>query len=83
MYIGSPVKRVEDLRFLSGKGRFIDDIYLPNMLYMSVLRSNYAWAKFKIDPINVERKGLKVITYDDAKDFNPLPNFFAPKYPKE
>ncbi|WP_338598200.1 xanthine dehydrogenase family protein molybdopterin-binding subunit [Sulfolobus tengchongensis] len=86
MYIGSPIKRVEDLRFLTGKGRFIDDIYLPNMLYMAVVRSNYAWAKFKIDSHRAEQKGFRVITYDDAKEFSNLPNFFVPdpkKVPKE
>ncbi|BDB98113.1 aldehyde dehydrogenase [Saccharolobus caldissimus] len=83
MYIGNSVKRVEDLRLLSGKGRFIDDLYFPNMLYMAVLRSNYAWAKFNINPRKAEERGFTVITFDDTKDFNPLPNFFAPKYPKE
>jgi CO/xanthine dehydrogenase Mo-binding subunit len=77
------VKRVEDLRLLSGKGRFIDDLYFPNMLYMAVLRSNYAWARFNINPRKAEERGFTVITFDDTKDFNPLPNFFAPKYPKE
>lgn len=83
MYIGNSVKRVEDLRLLSGKGRFIDDLYFPNMLYMAVVRSNYAWAKFNINPRKAEERGFTVITFDDTKDFNPLPNFFAPKYPKE
>jgi len=83
LYIGNSVKRVEDLRLLSGKGRFIDDLYFPNMLYMAVLRSNYAWARFNINPRKAEERGFTVITFDDTKDFNPLPNFFAPKYPKE
>ncbi|WP_048050290.1 xanthine dehydrogenase family protein molybdopterin-binding subunit [Saccharolobus islandicus] len=86
LYIGSPVKRVEDLRFLTGKGRYIDDIYFPNILYMAVLRSNYAWAKFKIDPKRVEERGFSVITFEDTKEFSPLPNFFVPdlkRVPKE
>lgn len=72
------MKRVEDLRLLSGKGRFIDDLYFPNMLYMAVLRSNYAWAKFNINPRKAEERGFTVITFDDTKDFNPLPNFSLP-----
>lgn len=83
MYIGNSVKRVEDLRLLSGKGRFIDDLYFPNMLYMAVVRSNYAWARFNINPRKAEERGFTVITFDDTKDFNPFPNFFAHKYPKE
>ena len=25
-FIGSPIERIEDLRFLRGKGKFIDDL---------------------------------------------------------
>ncbi len=43
--IGASVKRKEDARFLRGKGNYIDDITLPGMLYMSILRSPYAHAR--------------------------------------
>lgn len=39
-YVGSPVKRLEDLRLLPGKGRFVDDIRRENMLYAVILRSS-------------------------------------------
>src|SRR5260370_157291 len=38
-YVGASVKRVEDPRFLTGQGRYIDDIMLPNMAYAAFLRS--------------------------------------------
>ena len=31
--------RKEDARFLRGKGRFLDDVQLPGMLYGAILRS--------------------------------------------
>ena len=31
--IGQPVRRVEDQRFLTGQGRYVDDIVLPGMLH--------------------------------------------------
>jgi len=46
-YIGARIKRKEDYRFITGRGLFIDDIKLPNMLYIAYLRSPYAHAKIK------------------------------------
>jgi len=49
--IGHSVRRVEDDRFIRGAGNYIDDIHLPGMLYMAILRSPYAHAKLNgIDP---------------------------------
>ena len=44
-YIGKSIKRVEDKRFLTGKGRYTDDIVLPGMTYAYILRSPFAHAK--------------------------------------
>lgn len=46
-YIGSAVKRVEDKRFLTGKGQYTDDIVLPNMTYAHIIRSPHAHAIIK------------------------------------
>jgi carbon-monoxide dehydrogenase large subunit len=45
--IGQPVRRREDLRFLTGKGRFTDDIDLPRQAYGHILRSPHAHAKIR------------------------------------
>ena len=37
--------RKEDVRFVRGKGRYVDDVVLPNMLHGAILRSPYAHAK--------------------------------------
>ena len=42
--IGHSVKRVEDDRFIRGAGNYIDDVVLPRMLHMAILRSPYAHA---------------------------------------
>lgn len=39
------VLRKEDVRFLRGKGNFVDDIKLPGMLFGAILRSPYAHAR--------------------------------------
>ena len=45
--IGESIKRKEDGRFLRGKGNYLDDIVLPNMLHMAILRSPHAHARIK------------------------------------
>jgi aerobic carbon-monoxide dehydrogenase large subunit len=43
--IGESIKRKEDGRFLRGKGNYVDDITLPGMLHMAILRSPHAHAR--------------------------------------
>jgi carbon-monoxide dehydrogenase large subunit len=45
--LGHSMKRKEDPRFLQGKGHYVDDIKLPGMLYLDIVRSPYAHAKIK------------------------------------
>jgi aerobic carbon-monoxide dehydrogenase large subunit len=45
--IGHSVKRVEDDRFIRGKGNYVDDLKLPGMLHMAILRSTYAHARIR------------------------------------
>lgn len=47
MGLGHSRKRVEDARFLRGKGNYIDDFKLPGMLHLDIVRSPYAHAKIK------------------------------------
>ncbi|MEY4903174.1 MAG: hypothetical protein RLZZ292_989 [Bacteroidota bacterium] len=44
-FIGKSVKRVEDKRFITGKGRYTDDIVLPGQTHAAFTRSPYANAK--------------------------------------
>jgi carbon-monoxide dehydrogenase large subunit len=43
--VGHSVKRLEDARFIRGKGNYFDDITLPGMLHLEFLRSPYAHAR--------------------------------------
>ena len=43
--IGASVKRKEDARFLTGRGRYTDDINLPEQLHAHILRSTTAHAE--------------------------------------
>jgi carbon-monoxide dehydrogenase large subunit len=46
-YIGASVERKEDARLLRGETRWVDNMTLPGMLWMAVVRSPYAHAKIK------------------------------------
>ncbi len=43
-YIGKSIKRVEDKRFVTGQGKYTDDIKLPGMTHAYLVRSLYAHA---------------------------------------
>src|SRR5262245_63757812 len=45
--MGHSVKRKEDPRFIRGQGTYVDDIVLPDMLYLDIVRSPYAHATIK------------------------------------
>src|SRR5450631_2862761 len=45
--MGASRKRVEDSRFIRGKGNYVDDIVLPGMLHMEILRSPLAHARIR------------------------------------
>src|SRR5688572_3830400 len=48
--IGQAVRRVEDQRFLTGQGRYVDDIVLPGMAHGVTVLSPHAHAKItKLD----------------------------------
>ena len=50
--IGAPMKRREDIRFLTGTGRYTDDLNRPGQAYVFFLRSNVAHGK--INSVNTE-----------------------------
>ena len=41
-FVGSPIERVEDLRFLRGRGQYVDDIMRDGLLHAAILRSSVA-----------------------------------------
>ena len=45
--IGAPVRRKEDFRFITGQGRYVDDINRPGQAHAYFLRSPHAHAKIK------------------------------------
>src|SRR3989442_13707112 len=71
--MGHSIKRKEDPRFLRGQGKYVDDVVLPGMLYLDIVRSPYAHAKIvKIDASKAMAIPgvLAVITGEMLKQYN-------------
>ena len=71
--MGHSIKRKEDPRFIRGQGHYVDDIQLPGMLYLDIVRSPYAHATIK--SINTDRAMkvpgvLAVITGETLAKYN-------------
>ncbi|GEO06537.1 carbon monoxide dehydrogenase [Adhaeribacter aerolatus] len=74
--IGKSVKRVEDKRFITGKGRYTDDIVLPLQTHASFVRSPYAHANISGIDLEVAKTMPGVIaiyTGADVAAINGVP----------
>ncbi len=74
--IGAALKRKEDARFLTGRGRYTDDIDLPDQLYAHLLRSPVAHANLGRVEVRAaeEAPGVHaVFTGPDMADVGGLP----------
>jgi carbon-monoxide dehydrogenase large subunit len=71
-FIGQSARRVEDERFLTGRGTFVEDVNLPGQFFAHVVRSPHAHAVIeRIDSSAVT--GASVFTYADIADLGLLP----------
>ena len=71
--IGSPIERLEDLRFLRGRGEFVDDVPSANALHAVLLRSSVAHGRIRsIDTLAaLKRPGVRAVI--TAKDIGAIP----------
>ena len=80
--IGEPVRRKEDARLVTGRGRFSDDLVAPGQAYAFMLRSPHAHAKIRSLDIEAARKSPGVLTILTGADVAAdglapiLPDFF-------
>jgi aerobic carbon-monoxide dehydrogenase large subunit len=74
--IGRAVRRVEDPVLITGKGCYVDDIQLPDMLHLAFLRSPYPHANILSIQVNVARAMpgvVAVMTSDDLSEHLHVP----------
>jgi aerobic carbon-monoxide dehydrogenase large subunit len=60
-YVGSPIKRSEDPRILTGRGHYVDDIRLPEMAHVTFLRSQFPHAAVVAIDVSAAREAPGVI----------------------
>ncbi len=70
--IGTARKRNEDVRFIQGKGNYVDDIKLPGMVYGDFVRSPYAHARIKSIDSEAATAVPGVLAVLTAGDLKPL-----------
>jgi carbon-monoxide dehydrogenase large subunit len=83
-FIGKPVRRAEDERLVTGRGRFSDDFQFDGQTYAAMVRSPYPHARIRgIDTTAAKRMPgvLGVFTGADclADKLNPIPHDPLPK----
>jgi carbon-monoxide dehydrogenase large subunit len=66
--MGHSVKRKEDLRFIQGKGTYVEDVRLPGMVYGQLVRSPYAHARLNRIDTDPARKLPGVLAVITGKD---------------
>ncbi len=66
--LGTPVKRREDPRLITGQATYVDDMKMLNMLHMSVLRSPYGHARINSIDTEAARNHPGVIAVYTAED---------------
>lgn len=86
--IGAPVRRREDLRLLTGLGRYSDDLTLPGQVYAVMLRSPHAHAEIGAIDTAAARAApgvLAVLTGRDmiADGLKPIPHAVWSGHPAE
>jgi carbon-monoxide dehydrogenase large subunit len=66
--VGHSVRRVEDARFIRGAGHYVDDVVLPGMLHMVLLRSPYAHARIRSIDVSAasELPGVHIVITGEA-----------------
>jgi len=68
---GEPIKRAEDPRLLTGRGRYTDDIDLPGQLHVAFLRSPLAHARIRSIDVSAARDMPGVVAVWTYADIGP------------
>ncbi len=66
--IGASVRRIEDLRLITGKGSFSDDVNLPDQVYAIFVRSQHAHARIRSIDIAAAKAMPNVLTVLTAEE---------------
>jgi carbon-monoxide dehydrogenase large subunit len=75
--VGTSVRRVEDVRFTTGTGRYLDDLQVPGMLHLRFVRSVHAHGRLKSVAMSADEPappGTLLITGRDCPELSLAAN---------
>src|SRR5690349_19753396 len=72
--IGQRMKRVEDPRLITGAARYLDDLVLPGMAYVTILRSPHAHARIRGIDTSRAAAAPGVVGVYTGQDFADVPS---------
>jgi carbon-monoxide dehydrogenase large subunit len=75
-WVGRPLRRREDRPLLTGRGRFVDDLAVPGLAHLALLRSPHAHARVARLDVRRARTAagvVAVVTGADLDGIGPLP----------
>jgi carbon-monoxide dehydrogenase large subunit len=79
--LGSPLRRKEDQRFITGRGRYVEDLRFPGMLHAAFVRSPHAHARVRSIDATAARATASVVAVYTARDLpecaRPIPPSMA------
>ena len=80
--LGSPLRRKEDRRLITGRGRYVEDLHFPGMVHAAFVRSPHAHARVVSIDTAAARAMSGVIAIYTARDLpecaRPIPPSIAP-----
>lgn len=82
-YVGQPRRRREDPALLTGSGHFVEDVHLPGMLHMAVLRSPYPHARIVAIDTAAARALPGVVIVATAEDVSAIPDLSTNRVSKD
>jgi carbon-monoxide dehydrogenase large subunit len=69
-HVGAPIRRADDPRILTGRGRYVDDVVLPRSVHVAIVRSPHAHARISDVRVDAARRApgvIAVLTGEDAQ----------------
>jgi aerobic carbon-monoxide dehydrogenase large subunit len=87
-FVGQPIERLEDFRFVRGRGQYVDDLARTDMLHAAILRSSIAHGRIRAIDVSRAKKIAGVHAVITAADLGhaiplvpmrlqPMPEFEA------
>ena len=73
-WVGAPLRRFEDRRLVTGAGQYVEDVRIPGLLHVAVVRSPYPHARLVQVNVDAAKQAPGVIDVITGKDVEGLGN---------